>query len=63
MTCQHIRTHKVTYYDCTATNCLDCPVKWREFPIRMTDEEYDSCLLLLAAYLLGRDLPDDHTLA
>lgn len=63
MTCQHIRTKKVTLYDCTATNCLDCSAKWREWPIGMTDEEYDSVLLILAAYLPDRARPDDRTQA
>ena len=50
MTCQHIRTRKVTFYDCTATDCLTCGHKWREWSIAMSDAEYDSSLLILAAW-------------
>jgi hypothetical protein len=63
VTCQHIRTHKVTYYDCTAVTCLTCGHKWREWPIAMTDAEYDSSLLILAAwYLQDPDRPAGRTL-
>ncbi len=59
MTCQHIHTHQELRADHIERNCLHCQVSWREWPIRMTDQEYDSVLLMLAAYHLGRPQPDD----
>lgn len=62
MTCQHVKIGKVTYYDATAVHCLTCGHKWREWPIAMTDAEYDSSLLVLAAWhLLNPGPPADHT--
>ena len=55
MTCGHPQIEKVTYHDCTAVSCKRCGAKWREWPIAMTHEEYDSALLILAAFDLARD--------
>lgn len=55
MTCGHPQITKQTYYDLTAVVCLTCHHTWKEAPIAMDHEEYDSCLLILAAYDLARD--------
>lgn len=59
MTCQHDHTHQELRADHIERACLHCPISWREWSIRMTTEEYDSCLLMLAAYHLGLGQPDD----
>lgn len=59
MTCQHVPIVRETYHGLTAITCKACGHKWRECSEALTPEEYDGCVLMLAAYHLGRGQPDD----
>ncbi len=52
--CDHHRIRRVTLYDFNWCECLRCKHSWTEHPIHMTNDEYDSILLLVAAYLLAK---------
>jgi Zn ribbon nucleic-acid-binding protein len=56
MTCEHSQITRETYYDLSRVECRGCGHHWREAPIRMTAEEYDGAVLMLARFQLeGRD--------